>query len=285
VVGHTPTGTGALSRFDGTLLRVDTGMQQRGGRATAIVLQGAQAYAVYAGDPAPQPIPAQPSTVGAVPPGLDDAALEAALRGGDVAVVAKERDGARVRITSGGREIEARFTPVAAGRRGARFAPEVAAYRLDRLLGFDLVPVAVLREVGGEVGVARLDQSGLADEERRAAERAGADAWCPLRDQFALMYLFDSLAGNEGRRGADMRYEPASWQLVLTGNARLLGADASLPAYLRASSIDPSPSTVARLRALDAKSLTAELGDVLDAKRIQALLARRDALLAPRAKN
>jgi hypothetical protein len=99
------------------------------------------------------------------------------------------------------------------------------------------------------------------------------------------MYLFDSLAGNEGRRGAEMRYEAASWQLVLTGNARLFGANASLPAYLRATPLNPSPSLAARLRALDAKSLTAQLGDVLDAKRIESLLARRDALLARRPSN
>jgi len=38
----------------------------------------------------------------------------------------------------------------------------------------------------------------------------------------------------------------------------------------------------ARLRALDAQAAAAALGDVLDARRVQAILARRDLLLAPR---
>jgi hypothetical protein len=282
VVGHTPVPTARVqSRFDGTLLRVDTGMQQRGGRPSAIVIRNGEARALYAGEGGAGEIAAQPSAVGVVPRGYDDGLLEDALAHAPIAAQSSREDGTRVlRLMHGGGEIEALFAPLGAQRRGERFVPEVAAYRLDRLLDLELVPVAVLRDVDGQLGAVYLDQAALPDEAARVAQRAGGDAWCPLADQFGLMYVLDSLAGSEGRQGAEVRYEPASWQLVLTGNRRMFGTAKDVPANLRAAPIDPSPTLIERLRGLDAAKLSAALGDVLDARRQQALLARRDRLLA-----
>src|SRR4029079_14241060 len=96
------------------------------------------------------------------------------------------------------------------------------------------------------------------------------------------MSVFDALAGGSGRLPAELRYSPGSWQLALTGNRRLFATSTSIPGYLRAQSLDVSPALAARLRALDAQAAAAALGDVVDARRVQAILARRDLLLAPR---
>jgi hypothetical protein len=280
VVGHTPTPTSrVLSRFDGMVLRVDTGMQS-GGRASALVLDGAAAGALYAGEPTVVPIAVQPRLVGPRAGGYDDARLEDVLASAPIAARAKRADGAvQVTLTSARGPIDALFEP-SRGRRGASFAPDVAAYRLDELLGFDLAPVAVLRDVDGELGAVYLDPAKLPDESTRAAERAGADAWCPLADQEASSRLFDALAGSAGRTASELRYAPGSWQLALTGDQRLFGTGTSVPA--RSQSVEISPRLRERLQALDAKSAAAALGDVLDERRVQAVLARRDALLAPR---
>jgi hypothetical protein len=135
--------------------------------------------------------------------------------------------------------------------------------------------VAVQREIDGVVGAVYLDPSRLPDETARVAQREGADAWCPLADQFASMSVFDALAGGSGRLPAELRYSPGSWQLALTGNRRLFATSTSIPGYLRAQPLDVSA-------ALDAQAAAAALGDVLDARRVQAILARRDLLLAPR---
>jgi hypothetical protein len=281
VVGHTPVATARVqSRFDGTLLRVDTGMQQRGGRPSAIVIENGQAHALYAGEGSAD-IGVQPSAVGVVPRGYDDRMLEDALAHAPIAGQFVRENGTRVlRLVHEGTEIEALFAPVTGQKRGDRFVPEVAAYRLDRLLGLELVPVAVLRDIDGQTGAVYLDQSSLPDEAARLAQRAGGDAWCPLTDQFGLMYVLDSVAGSEGRQGAELRYEPASWQLVLTGNRRMFGAAKDLPGNLRAAPIAASPTLLTGLRELDAAKVSAALDDVLDARRQQALLARRDRLLA-----
>ena len=140
----------------------------------------------------------------------------------------------------------------------------------------------MLRELDGGFGAVYLDPAKLPDESARAAERAGADAWCPLADQLAASYVFDALAGSEGRAAAELRYTPASWQLSLTGNRRLFGTSTGVPAHLRSQPLEVSPRLRERLQALDAESLSAALGDVLDARRMRAILARRDLLLAPR---
>jgi len=277
VVGHTPTPTArALSRFDGTVIRIDTGMQQARGRATALVIRGDDVGVVYAGDPASARVEPQPRRVGAAPGG-DDALLEDALLNADVAAGAARTGGTRaLRLAYGGGTIDAVFEPLASRR---RIVPAVAAYRLDRMLGLDLVPVAVLREIGGEVGTVYVDQSALPDERQRAADRAGAEAWCPLADQFGLMYVLDVLARNPARAPEDMRYRPGDWQLVLTGNRALFGRETDTPSYLRAAPLRLSPELRARLQSLTAAQLASVLGDVLDADRRQALLARRDRLL------
>jgi hypothetical protein len=43
-----------------------------------------------------------------------------------------------------------------------------------------------------------------------------------------------------------------------------------------------SPRLRERLQSLDEEAVSAALGDVIDARRVQAILARRDLLLAPR---
>jgi len=281
VVGHTPTpNSRVLSRFDGAVLRVDTGMQRRGGRASALVLEDGKASALYAAEPASAPIAAQPRRVGPSARGYDDATLAGALAAAPITARTKRGDGTvLLTLADEGGEIDAVFEPAAA-KRGARFMPAVGAYRLDSLLGFELVPVAVQREIDGVVGAVYLDPGDLPDEAARADERAGGDAWCPLADQFASMYLFDALAGSPGRKPSELRYTEETWQLALTGNGRLFDTAAAIPAQLRARPLEVSPSLAERLRALDSKTAAAVLGDVLDERRIEALLARRDLLLA-----
>jgi hypothetical protein len=211
-----------------------------------------------------------------------DARLAEVLASAPIASRTKRDDGTvQLKLTDGSRDIDALFEP-AAGRRGARFMPAIAAYRLDTLLGFDLVPVAVKREIDGVVGAIYLDPGRLPDETARVAQREGGDAWCPLADEFASMSVFDALAGGSGRLPTELRYSPGSWQLALTGNRRLFATSTSMPGYLRAQPLDVSSALAARLRALDAQAAAAALGDVLDARRVQAILARRDLLLAPR---
>jgi hypothetical protein len=246
------------------------------------VLEGGAPTAIYAGEPVAAPVAPQPRLVGPRAGGYDDARLEEILANAPISASTKGADGTtRLTLATDGGAIDAVFEPVS-GKRAPRVAPDVAAFRLDELLGFDLAPVAVLRELDGAYGAVYLDAAKMPDETARAAERAGADAWCPLADQLGASYVFDALAGSEGRTASELRYTPASWQLALTGNRRLFSPSTAVPSQFRSQPLEVSPRLRERLQALDAKSLAAALGGVLDARRVDAILARRDLLLAPR---
>ena len=152
VVGHTPTPTrDVLQRFGGRLIEVDTGMLNSyyQGSGNALVLTG-DSIAVYnqsGADPyAPSP---HPREVGMRPPGMTSENLATLLQSGDVVSRARDDSGRTVvDISDGNHVVRALFA-----RRAARgYYPDVAAYRLDRLLELDMVPVSVRREVGGRDG-------------------------------------------------------------------------------------------------------------------------------------
>jgi hypothetical protein len=116
-------------------------------------------------------------------------------------------------------------------------------------------------------------------ETQRVEQRGGAGAWCPLRDQFAAMYLFDALIHNEGRTPERIRYLPGSWDLVLTGHDKTFSTGRGIPNHLQSVALIPTPGWTSKLTTWNQASLTQALGDVLDKRRIKALLARRDKLL------
>jgi hypothetical protein len=117
------------------------------------------------------------------------------------------------------------------------------------------------------------------DEQARTNGGQQAAEWCPLGEQFNLMYVFDALSGSEPRQRAQLRYSPGSWQLALVGNGGLFPTDGKLPNHLREAPIRLSSGLAARLETLTPALLDAELGDVLDERQRAAILERRDGLI------
>jgi hypothetical protein len=280
VVGHTPTPDGLiLSRMDESLLRVDTGMLKEyyGGRASALIVEGGQLSAIYqdeAGVSAPIP---QPRRVGLRPGEMSAADLEAVLSRGTIEVVGDfDSTASLVRIVDGALELMGVFTH--AERDNVR--PATAAYRLDRLLGLDMVPVTVARETAdGVQGSLQYWPPQAIDESQRRAQGLGGQAWCPLADQIRDMTVFDLLIFNEARTAARIRYSTENFQLLLVGHDKTFAPDRGRPDYLENVDVELTPAWRTALAALDEKTLTDALGDVLDRRRIRALLERRDSLL------
>ena len=279
VIGHTPTADArVLSRMDQTVLRIDTGMlaSYYGGRAAALVLEGSELSVFYQDEVVASEPAAQPRRVGVRPTGLTAGALESFLSSAEVVSQTDiDEQTKQVSLREADLALEAVF--IAAPR--SSFLPDVAAYRLDRLLGLDMVPVTVVRELDGELGSLQFAPRGVITEPERSAQGVGGSAWCPLGDQFPLMYVFDSLIYNEGRTPDRIRYGGGSFQLILVGHDRALATDRGRPAHLEQVSLDLGPAWHRALGALNEELLTERLGDVLDRRRIRALLQRRDALL------
>lgn len=199
VVGHTPTpNRSVLQRFDGRLIEIDTGMLNfyYKGSGHALILRGDAVTVVNQtgeGQTAPH---LHHRNVGSRPGMLSPDELQQLLEQGEI--VSEQQDANDrniVRVGDGRYEVSAIFE-----KRLARgFYPGVAAYRLDRLLELDMVPVTVRRKVKGTHGSLQFLADKVSDEGQRSASGRGGGAACALPDQWAAMYVFDVLIYNEGR--------------------------------------------------------------------------------------
>jgi hypothetical protein len=281
VVGHTPTpGRKVLQRFGGRLIEVDTGMLHfyYNGMGSALVVSGDNTlvYGQAGGDPY-SPIP-HPRSVGSRPHDMSAEDLEDLLRTGRVVAQREDPDTGRTIVDIS--DDETQVAAIFSKRQGRGFYPDVAAYRLDRLLALDMVPVSVKREVDGKDGSLQFLPSKTMDEGRRAEENRGYRATCPLGDQLMAMYVFDVLIFNEGRTRDRMLYDLRDWGLMLIDHENAFATNKGRPRHLANVPLQFSEGWQSALASLTDEVLDAELDDVLGSKRVRALARRRDEILA-----
>jgi hypothetical protein len=279
VVGHTPTADRrAHSLYDGKLLMLDTGMLAAyyNGRPTALVIEGEQINVQYA-EPVERSALEQGDTDEPYP--LTESELVAALEQATVATVERTADSTPwpVTLTIDGTTVNAVFVPSSDGRAAGL---ELAAAALDDLIGTALVPPTVARTIDGEKGALQLRFPRAVSETQRVARQLGF-AWCPIEPQLDLMRTFDLLTYNRGRTGDNVIYRNDLSDLVLTDHRNAFGTERALPSNIDLTELAMPPALIAELRKLDAPTLTKALGSI-DARRIRALLARRDQLLENR---
>jgi hypothetical protein len=281
VIGHTPTvSRRVLQRLGGRVVEIDTGMLNAayGGTGHALIIEGDRLRVVSeAGRDALSPVP-HPRPAASDNAALDAAELERILAEGEVRSVMKDAAGRTVvRLQGGGKEVEAQFLR---NPRSRGFIPELAAYRLDRLLALDMVPMTVARKVEGKNGVLQLFRANATDETVRQASGEGYSAWCPLPEQWNAMYVFDALAYNAPRQPQNILYRRGDWQLTLTGHGEAFAARSGRPAWLKDAGFEVGKAWEEALSSMSDEVLEAELGDVLDKRRLAALAKRRDALIS-----
>lgn len=280
VIGHTPTPSRQiLSRFDGRVIEVDTGMLNAyyGGRGHALIMIGDVLAAVTEDSEELSALPRHPRQVGQRPAGYMSAEMiEELLSNGEI--VGDREDELKRRIVTvsdGTRTIDALFIERAA--RG--FYPDVAAYRLDRMLELDAVPVAVVRRIKRDDGSLQFLPAGSVDESSRSQSGRGGTASCPLDDQWSAMYAFDVLIYNQGRTRSRMLYSTDIWQLLLVNHQNAFTNRTGRPAYLEPVSLNLTQAWLDALVALSEASVEETLGDVLTGRQRDALLERRDELV------
>ena len=281
VIGHTPTqGRRILERFDGDVIEVDTGMlsERYGGSGNALVIEGDRLAVINEESTevtAPQPHPRQ---VGSRPGGfLSAEATEALLASGEISNEREDAAGRTVvTVSDGTRSVDAVFVK----RENKDTYPDLAAYRLDRLLELDMVPVTVKRDLGRREGSLQFLPPQLMNEAERSEAGRGSSANCPLPQQWSAMYVFDVLVGNEGRTAERMTYRTDDWQLILVGHERAFGRGKDRPRHLENVDLEVGDGWKNALSALTDDVIEREFDGILDKRRRSALAARRDALLA-----
>jgi hypothetical protein len=284
VIGHTPTDSRqVLQRFDGMIVEIDTGMLNTyyDGKGHALVIEGDDVSVVSeAGAEFEDPL-LHPRRVGQRAPELTTAALEILLSGGEIIAREERRQPqlprTTVKVSDGEHTVDAIF--VKRAKKGVY--PNVAAYRLDQLLGLGMVPVTVVREVDGKDGSLHFLPEKTIDEQTRSTNGRGGSAWCPLNDQWRAMYVFDALIYNQGRGLGRMLYAQDRFQLILIEHQNSFLARKGLPKHLESAPIEVTAGWREALEALPPERLSEELGDVLDKGRLKALNSRRKFLLTP----
>jgi hypothetical protein len=238
-----------------------------------------------------QPAPL-PRAIGARPAGMDDDALESWLAHAEIVGVEELAAGItnpqRVTLSKDGVELRAVFkqlsTDFGVGDRqkalnfSDRFEFEVAAYRLDRLLGLDMVPVTVPRTVNGRRGVLQFWIDGAINLRQMIERQLQPEGWCDADAQYNLMNVFDVLIHNTDRTQENALFT-RDWTLVLIDHSRAFATYTKDPRLLYLEKPRVPAALAARLQALDAATLHEALGPWLHRRQIDAILKRRDRLL------
>ena len=159
------------------------------------------------------------------------------------------------------------------------FRYERAAYLLDRLLGLQMVPVTVLRNVKAHEGavVAWVDDA-ITEQERLRLKLAPEDTRLLIR-QRAAMRLFDALVYNIDNNLGNQLWTRPDWRLHLIDHSRSFRQQSKLPASFADRPVSLGPELYDVLRSLDGPQIEAALGEVLSPREIKTLVARLKLIL------
>jgi len=282
VVGHTPSHTTRLlTRFDGAVVVADTGMLESHyeGRPSAVEIRNGRVFAVYPGEGS-RPLSSQRWEYTA-DRFSGDGDVEEFLR--TAPVVWKEEVGSgstepvQIGLADDGRRAKAIFKTI--DDDGRRYTHEIAAYRLDRLLGLGMVPATVVREIDGTVGSVQLWVENAVNEDSRRAESLQPIDPEAFESSLAAVKVFDLVIFNIDRNGANMLITPGDWRIHLIDHERAFAAKSPAAPHLKDARSRLDEPFEQRLAALDRNAVRAELEGLLSEDETAALLARIDLLL------
>ncbi len=153
----------------------------------------------------------------------------------------------------------------------------IAAYRLDRLLGLHMVPVSVKRSVDGrDAAVTWWVDDVLMMEKDRRAEGIDPPSSSQWIEQTHRRRVFNQLVHNVDANQGNILIG-RDWKVWLIDFTRAFRRDKKLSEP--DSLIRIERSLLERLRGLSRKEIEDELGDCLTAVELKTLLARRDAIV------
>jgi hypothetical protein len=154
------------------------------------------------------------------------------------------------------------------------YKSEIAAYELDKLLGLDMVPPAVERQIDGDTGAAIMWIDGVKSVKETGGRVPSGPAWDkPIR----RMLMFDNLIGNPDRNAGNILVGPPG-ELILIDHSRAFTADRSLRQQI--PRVDGALWD--RLTAVTPAELSRTLDPWMDGAAVGAVLERRTRMLSER---
>ena len=153
----------------------------------------------------------------------------------------------------------------------------IAAYRLDQILGLNMIPVSVERKVAGKTSaITWWVDDVLMDELQRHNKNVtppDLDGWSK---QMHILRVFDQLIYNTDRNLGNMLIDK-KWQIWMIDHTRAFRSQKTLLSQKNLVMCDRK--LLASLRKLDEETLMAELKAFLTKTEVKALIARRDLIV------
>jgi hypothetical protein len=299
VMGHTPTRGDVHVRMDGLAIRLDTGMLKSvyKGRASALVSQGGTDYVHYLGSTAKgSPVP-ETRSLSQQLSGMDDATLEEFMRTAPIVKIEKLDTGItnpkRVTQSRDGISNDAVFKyedthpdlqnkDKYISRRyndSDRYVYDVAAYKIDRLLDWQLVPTAVIAEVEGDEGALSDWVENAINERDRLEKEIPFSGYCKQYEQYRMRFVFDVLIYNEDRNLTNILWTKNDFMMKFIDHSLAFRSTEKRPKQYAKVPLQVSDLLRGRLQSLNQDELTQELSPYLHPRQIEAILARRDLIL------
>jgi hypothetical protein len=155
---------------------------------------------------------------------------------------------------------------------------EIAAYRLDRLLGLDLVPVTVERSFDGRTGSMQVFLEGAVD--LALLETYGQlHLLDGLEEEIEAAGIFSALMSVEERHNAGRMFLPQDRRLAMADSTKAFPTSAEPGSDLPSSCGPLDPELEMGLKSLSRQQLDEAVGTLLSTQQIDGLLFRRDRIL------
>jgi hypothetical protein len=167
---------------------------------------------------------------------------------------------------------------------------EIAAYRMDKHLGLNRVPPTVQRRFRNDRGSCQLWVAAWMDLAQMTEKKLDppADKLGHWNDSVYLQRAFDNLIGNEDRHLRNILLTE-DWRMILIDHSRAFRSSKKFTKRLIFDAKHPDgpkpmkrlPRTfIEKIKALDADGVEQIVGDYLTDNEIEAVLLRRDLILA-----